>query len=70
MRFCTAFMAVVPLMMLGVAPPVVAQSAQADVNAPDAQGTPPLHWAVRLDDAGRLYVAEHSRHRIQVYERN
>ena len=26
--------------------------------------------SVRVDGAGRLYVAEHSRHRIQVYERN
>jgi DNA-binding beta-propeller fold protein YncE len=25
--------------------------------------------SVRVDDAGRLYVAEHSRHRIQIYER-
>ena len=26
--------------------------------------------SVRVDDIGRLYVAEHSRHRIQVYERS
>jgi len=32
----------------------VAPSAKVDVNAPDAQGTPPLHWAVRLDDAARV----------------
>ena len=25
--------------------------------------------SVRVDDAGRLYVVEHSRHRIQIYER-
>jgi DNA-binding beta-propeller fold protein YncE len=25
--------------------------------------------SVRVDDAGRLYVAEHSRHRVQIYER-
>jgi DNA-binding beta-propeller fold protein YncE len=25
--------------------------------------------SVRVDDTGRLYVAEHSRHRIQIYER-
>jgi DNA-binding beta-propeller fold protein YncE len=25
--------------------------------------------SVRVDDTGRLYVAEHSRHRVQVYER-
>ena len=31
-----------------------AQSAKADVNTPDVQGTPPLHWAVRLDDADRV----------------
>jgi len=31
-----------------------AGSAKADVNAPDAQGTPPLHWAVRLDDAAKV----------------
>jgi hypothetical protein len=24
---------------------------------------------VRVDGTGRLYVAEHSRHRIQIYER-
>jgi hypothetical protein len=23
----------------------------------------------RVDDCGRLYVAEHSRHRVQIYER-
>jgi DNA-binding beta-propeller fold protein YncE len=26
--------------------------------------------SVRVDDTGRLYVAEHSRHRIQIYERS
>jgi DNA-binding beta-propeller fold protein YncE len=26
--------------------------------------------SVRVDGAGRLYVAEHSRHRVQIYERN
>src|SRR5688572_25954853 len=31
-----------------------AQSAKGAVNAPDVQGTPPLHWAVRLDDADRV----------------
>jgi ankyrin repeat protein len=41
-------------MMLGGAAPAVAQSARADVNAPDAQGTPPLHWAVRLDDVANV----------------
>jgi DNA-binding beta-propeller fold protein YncE len=25
--------------------------------------------SVRVDDTGRLYIAEHSRHRIQIYER-
>ena len=25
--------------------------------------------SVRVDGAGRLYVAEHARHRIQIYER-
>ena len=25
-------------------------SQKVDVNAPDAQGTPALHWAVRVDD--------------------
>jgi hypothetical protein len=25
--------------------------------------------SVRVDGSGRLYVAEHSRHRIQIYER-
>ena len=32
----------------------VAPSAKVDVNAPDVQGTPALHWAVRLDDIARL----------------
>ena len=54
MRSRTSHVAFVLLMTLGVAAPVMAQSAQADVNAPDAQGTPPLHWAVRLDDVARV----------------
>jgi DNA-binding beta-propeller fold protein YncE len=36
-------------------------------------GTEKRFWgavSVRVDGAGRLYVVEHSRHRIQVYERN
>ena len=57
--------ALVSLVSLGLAAPAFAQAAKAgasaavpsakvDVNAPDAQGTPPLHWAVRLDDVAKV----------------
>src|SRR5262245_10492767 len=57
--------ALVSLVLLASAAPVSAQAAKpgasaaaqrakVDVNAPDAQGTPPLHWAVRLDDATKV----------------
>jgi ankyrin repeat protein len=46
--------AFVLLMMLGVAVPAAPQGAQTDVNAPDVQGTPPLHWAVRFDDVAKV----------------
>lgn len=40
-------------------------------QAPDLEAEKPFWGAVsvRVDSTGRLYVADHSRHRIQIYER-
>jgi ankyrin repeat protein len=55
MRFRTLVPAVVVSTVLALpAVRVEAQSAKAEVNTPDSLGTPPLHWAVRLDDAARV----------------